>query len=165
MSWILEALTGKTATAIASAASIVSLALTVAVYLGVRKIKRFYIFNARMPDLNERLAVIASKISSQLNSNTLNSDALTETLADAEVTLKSLSRKVGNPIKSEASRILKNIHSIDGRDGFIKKLLSNKGEHNHNAEREARIREIYVSLYRLNAECKEVYEDARWEQQ
>lgn len=166
MSWFVDVFSGKTITAIACASSIASLLLTFVVFLGVRKIRKFYIFTARVPELNQRLSDIASKISSQLNGNSLESTVVTETMADAEVTLKSLSRKVGNPLKPQAKKIIKEIRLLDKREGILAVLFSSRdnGQQNTANSREERLRRIYIALYKLNAECKEIYEDARWEQ-
>lgn len=150
-----------------SISSILSLALTFAIFLGIRKIKRFYIFTARVPDLNERLIKIASNISSALTSGSFDTTTLTEILADAEVTLKSLTRKVKNPLRSDANKIIKEIRNLERCNGFFCKLLGFWGSKNAPDDEDSyenQIRKIYLDLYRLNAECREVYEDARWEQ-
>lgn len=167
MDQFIELMTGREATAFANATSVISFILTIAVFVGVRRIRKFYIFTARVPDLNGRLSDLASKISSQLNSGSTDSTAITEILADVEVTLKSLIRKVGNPLKSSANKIIKEIRSLDHGDSFIRKLIQSIRDSEDSGvitDRETKIRNIYIALYKLSAECKEIYEDARWEQ-
>lgn len=166
MNELIEFIKGDAFSALGSISSIVSLILTFLVFLGVRNIKRFYIFTARVPELNDRLSEAASKIASALNSGSITSDSTAEILADTEAILKSLIRKVDKPLKADAKRLIKNIQSMDGCD----KVWCRAYKHFFSSENqdtqenfESRLRDVYLSLYRLNAECREVYEDSRWE--
>ena len=78
--------------------SIAGFLLSVFVLLAVRKIKKFYIFTARVPLVNEKLVDIASSISDHLNSFDGYTTKTFKILADAEINLKSLSRKVDGPL-------------------------------------------------------------------
>lgn len=167
MDWVINIISGKYVTAIATLSSIVSLVITVAVYLGIRKIKRFYAFTARVPELNERLGEIASKISSSLNSGSLNTTSTKEMLVDAEVILKSICNKVDQPFKSQIKKTIHEIEAIDNTKGLKNKIINffkKTSEINNSNIEESRLREVYISLYKINAECKSVYEDFRWEQ-
>lgn len=167
MDWVIGIISGKYVEAIATLSSVISLVITIAVYFGIRKIKRFYAFTARVPELNERLGEIASKISSSLNSGTLNIIYTKEMLADAEVILKSIYKKVDQPLKKQVKKILHEIESIDDTRGITNKIINffkETSEINSEGVQESRLREVYISLYKLNAECKNAYEDSRWEQ-
>lgn len=165
MDWLTEILKATTLSSIGSLASIASLLLTIAVFIGVRNIRRYYVFTARVPELSERLSSLASKISSQLNSKSEGSTR--EILADIEVTLNSLVRKLDNPLKKQAKDIVKEIRKLEEDPGILRSLLNfvHIG-HETDAEvetRELKLRQIHISIYKLTAECKEAYEDARWE--
>jgi len=164
MDWAIDIVNGKYISAFAALSSIISLVITVAVYLGIRKIKRFYAFTARVPELNERLGEIASKISSSLNSGTLNTTSTKEMLADAEVTLKSICNKVDNPLKNQVRKIIHDIEFIDNTKGLKNKFVKFFNGSPYEGIQENKLREVYISLYKLNAECKNAYEDSRWEQ-
>ena len=167
MEEILEIVKSDELAIFGSISSILSLALTFAIFLGIRKIKRFYIFTARVPDLNKRLIKIASSISSALTSGSFDTTKLTEILANAEAILKSLTRKVNNPLRSDANKIIKEIRNLERCNGFLCKLFGFWGSKNASGDEdnhEEKLRKIYLDLCRLNAECREVYEDARWEQ-
>ena len=167
MDWIIDVLVGKIVTAIASVSSIASLILTFVIFLGIRKIKKFYIFTARVPELNNRLNDIASKISLQLTQNTTESTLTREILADAEIVLKSLYKKVSSPLKGQVKKVINEIRSLEERGSIRYRIISffrNKSRDDQNATQEQQLQNIYISLYRLNGEVKEIYEDSRWEQ-
>ena len=146
--------------------SIAGFILSVFVLLTVRKLKKFYIFTARVPQVNEELGNIASSVSEHL----INFDGYTtktfEILANAEITLKSLGRKVDGPLKKQVNHLVKDISSINIKrhpviQGIIDFITSST---NNNVDSEKEILgRIYVSLYKINKECSVRYEDARWE--
>jgi len=155
---MIELVKSANLSSIGSLASVASLFLTTAVFIGIRNIRRYYLFTARVPELSERLSNLASKISSQLNSK--GEGSTSEILADVEVTLNSLVRKLDNPLKKQAKDIVKEIRKLEETPGFIKKLLNGD---TGTKIRESKLRQIHISIYKLTAECKEAYEDARWE--
>jgi|GEM_PF-2743315 len=159
--------TSKEITAFATVVTILSFFMTLYVMFTINKIRKFYIFNARVPEIIERLTDITSKISIQLNSFDGINRALNEILVNAEVELSSLTRKVDGSLKNQASSLATEIRILSGRNSWkdhiqISSLFSN----NHNSTRtpEDSIQYIYLSLYKLTEECKTRYKDARWEQ-
>jgi len=69
LKFILDKTTLKWMTIIGTIASILSLIISGFVYLSVKKIRRFYLLNARVPELLENLSEHASKLSDCLNPN------------------------------------------------------------------------------------------------
>lgn len=167
MSEIVEFLLSREFAALASLSSVLSLLLTFAVFIGVRRIRKHYVFTARIPELIDRLGNHASQISSLLDSDSIEATSMYETLAEAEVTLKSLKRKIGGSVKAEAGSLIKQISALrlSGSEsgnwlpGFMSKLGSTPA-----TNRENHIRRVYLAMYKITSECKEAYEDARWEQ-
>lgn len=159
MDWIISFMVDKPFTALASLSSVVSLILTFFVFIGVGKIRKFYIFTARIPELSERLSEMASNISSALNGDDSESVKTKQTLAEAEVALQSLCRKSSNPIKGSAKRVIDEIREFNGQRSWFS--VSNNS---HGQSPEQQLRSIHIALYKLVAEIKEVYEDKRWEQ-
>lgn len=146
--------------------SIAGFLLSVFVLLAVRKIKKFYIFTARVPLVNEKLVDIASSISDHLNSFDGYTTKTFKILADAEINLKSLSRKVDGPLRKQVENLVKEISSINAsRHPVIQSiidLLTFSTSENGETEKEL-LERIYVSLYKITKECSTRYEDARWE--
>lgn len=130
-----------------SIASIISLILTIIIYFGIRKIKRFYIFTGRVPEVVGNLNKIASNISEHLNDYEDFIPQIGLDLADAEVALKTLNRKVG---KREHRKPINTL---------IKTI--NKYEPNPDGEEE--LRKIHIGLHKIVAEVQELRKDQRWE--
>lgn len=160
-------LTSKETTAFATVVTILSFLMTLYVMFAINKIRKFYIFNARVPEIIERLTDIASKISNQLNSFNGIDRPLYEILVNAEVELLSLTRKVDGSLKKQAISLVTEIRNLNGRDNWkdrVNALLLINNNRNTIITPEKSIQNIYLSLYKLTAECKSRYEDARWEQ-
>jgi len=159
--------TSKEITAFATIITILSFFMTLYVMFAVKKIRRFYIFNARVPEIIKRLTDITSKISIQLNSFDGIDRALNEILVNAEVELSSLSRKVDGSLKKQASLLAKEIRILSGRNNWKDRIqIPSLSNNDNKAIRtpEESVQNIYLSLYKLIAECKTRHEDARWEQ-
>ncbi len=140
--------------------------MTLYVMFTINKIRKFYIFNARVPEIIERLTDIASKISIQLNSFDGIDRALNEILVNAEVELLSLTRKVDGSLKKQANSLITEIRVLTGRNNWrdrIQIFPSFNNNRNGTSTQEESIQNIYLLLYRLAAECKNRHEDARWE--
>jgi hypothetical protein len=131
--------------AIANAASIAGFLLTVWVFWDVRNLRNFYLFKARVPELQERLSTLASSISSSLSSGDVATVALDEVLAELEILMRSLRQKTQSHSKSAAKRILK----------MLKAYPSNRS-----AEQ---LRVIYLEIRKLDQEITLVQQDAAWE--
>ena len=61
---LITTMNGNSISALGTISSIAGFILSVFVLLAVRKIKKFYIFTARVPQVNDKIAEIASSISS-----------------------------------------------------------------------------------------------------
>lgn len=88
-------------------ASIVSLIVSGFVFWGVRKIRQNFLFNARAPELIDKLNKLASKISSLLNDFEQSKEDIFLEIGKSKITLKTLSTKLGNDQKKSASSIVK----------------------------------------------------------
>lgn len=161
---IANIINGKYITALGVISSIASLIISVFVLLTVKKIKRFYAFTARAPEINQKLIEIASAISDNLNSFNGFTTGLYTLLGDAEVNLKSISRKTDGPLKKKINLLIKLISSIDSRPNWSTRILGFFKNTNNDIDSQKDIlQNIYVSLYKITAECTEIYEDSRWE--
>lgn len=159
MNEIIDFLNTKEMLALSGASSIFSLALTCYVFIGIRKIRKQFMFNARVPNLLQRLTEASSRISSSLDSDSINSTHLNEALADTEILLKSLRPKIGRPTKNQATKIISLIRKIDGRRGLFGRF-SNQSNHE---PRDKAIRTVHIEIYKIIQEISELYEDSRWE--
>lgn len=152
-------------TGLSSIASIIGFFMTLYVTFTVQKIRKFYIFNARVPEINGRLTNIASSISSQLNSFSGINTTISKILVDAEVDLSSLSRKVDGSLKKDIKSIILQIHLITGKRSKFEKVVRffKKDVSGDDVSIEKLLRKIHLALYKVTKECQEKYEDARWE--
>lgn len=160
-------LISKEITAFATVVSILSFFMTLYVMFAINKIRKFYIFTARIPEIIERLTVITSKISTQLNSFNGIDRTLKEILVNAEVELLSLTRKVDGSLKKQAGSLVTEIRILSGRNNWkdhIQLFLQFNNNHNATVSQEESIQNLYLLLYKLTEECKSRYEDAKWEQ-
>ena len=130
-----------------SIASIVSLFLTIFIFFGIRKIKRFYIFTGRVPEVVESLDKIASNISKHLNDYEESQPLIRLELAKAEVSLKSLRKKIG---KREHRKP-------------INTLIKTINKYKPNSENQEDLRDIYLDLYKIVSQIEELQKDQKWE--
>ena len=143
-----------------STASLFSLLLTALIYIGIRKIRRFYIYIARVPELNEKLENSATEMSEHLDQFKGNSTKTHEILMKAEVSLKSLSLKINNnEIKSKIKDTLDEISSLEFKKGFFGKKEKNLSTEDQKKALES----IYLGLRKITFQCRENYEQSRWE--
>jgi len=142
-----------------SISSLLGLFVTVVIYMSLAKIRRFYVYTARVPDLNEKLEEVASQISEHLNSYEGNTTKTFEILAHAEVTLKSLRGTIKGPINSQIKSVVNKIQAACGKHS----LLSYFRKEDNMENQKSGLEDIYVSIYKIVIECKEDYEASRWE--
>ena len=161
---LVNILVTKEATALGTLASIVSLAMTVYVLLGIRKIKRFYSFNALIPQALNRLDEISRDISSRLNSFEGITVGITQCLIDAEISLTSLKSMIDGDLKNEIKSAISEIRILVNRTSILEQLGSKLfTKHHENQTPEYALRNIYLSLYRIEKQCRAKYDEARWE--
>lgn len=117
---VINTINNKYFVALGTISSIASLALTILVYIGVNRIKKFYIFTARMPAIKERLQQIASDISAHPNIFEGYSTKTFTILADAEIALRSLRNKTDGPLQIQAAALIKQVQRIGGKQSLIR---------------------------------------------
>jgi hypothetical protein len=127
-------------------ASIASLALTIAVFHGVRRLKQFYLVTARLPQLLLRLRGHAANISNALNDIEAFRDRAVEEIIATEVTLGSLRAKLSGQPR----------HAVGGALAAFRKL-------NRRAFSAMELRDCYLHLLRVTEEIKNLQADRKWE--
>lgn len=143
-------------------ASIISFLMTIYVTYSILKIRKFYIFNTRVPEIICQLETLSSEISAQLNTFDEINTTVSEILAKVEANLASLSRKVDRPLKIQANDIIRDISMLNGKITLINKIKTFFENKPQNQEKQ--LQKIYLSLYLLIAQCRTRFDDAKWEQ-
>jgi predicted PurR-regulated permease PerM len=133
-------------TDIGSVASILGLVLTILIFLSLRKIRRFYVFTARVPELLDKLTKHAGKISEYQKEFSNSQQEIELELSKAEVVLKSLKKKVSRQTKSSINNVLKTVKTYYNSISDSKSLW-----------------EVYVKIQILIDEIKELQLDIKWE--
>jgi hypothetical protein len=131
--------------AMADALSIIGFFLTVKVLWDVRHLQNFYLFKARVPELTDRIGVVASRISELLNDYDGSTAEIQVVLAELEVVLNSLQKKTSSRAKAAAKESIKQIRNYAKQPD------------------ETKLRGIYVELRKLGIEVSEIRQDAEWE--
>ena len=130
---------------IGNAASILGLLLTVLVFIGLRSIKRSYIFTARVPELLKKLVAHASSIAAYQKDFSNSQQEIQLELAGTEIVLKSLRRKVSRSTRGSVRRVLKVVKDSNG---------PNQSHDN--------VWTIYVEMQKLIIEVQELQSDLKW---
>ncbi len=130
---------------IADVLEVVGFVLTIYVLITIKKIKNYYVFKARVPDLLKKMSKHASQLS-QYHKDFENSkpEILLE-IGQAEVILNSLSKKVGKQVNSSIKEVTKQI--------LYYKTYQEK----------SRAWDIYISLQKVHQEIINLQEDRKWE--
>jgi len=131
---------------IANVSSVLSLLLTVYVLYTVRKIKSYYVFKARVPELVHQIAEQASRLALFHNDYKNSRQQIALELGQVEVTLSSLRKKVDRQTKKRITSAVERI-----------------GEWNSYKEDKNRLWAVYVDLQKVIQEVKNVQEDREWE--
>ena len=152
--WVYEKLTS-----LSPVADAVSLVVSVAVYLSISKMRKFYLYAARAPELISKLEEIASQISSQLNSFNGSSTEIHKLLAQAEVSLKALQNGAKGNIKSLIKSSVKELKGISKQNGNLSDEMREKMIEIDRM----RLEGIYLSIYKITVACRENYESLKWE--
>jgi hypothetical protein len=126
-------------------ASILSLLLTGWVWLELRNIRKTYLFRARVPEINVKLSKFASEIADGMNNYNESTSEIAVAVGQSDALLKSLHSKTSGSSKSQAKTCL----------GLASAYLREPSE--------AKIRELYVALRKLEAAVEEQLEDLKWE--
>jgi hypothetical protein len=144
--WLSAEIGKITFSGVGSAASIVSFAITLYLLYAVRKIKSFYVFKARVPELTEQLKEHASKLADLHRDFKESREQVLLEIGKAGVTLKSLKKKVGRPTKKSISVVIK--------------LIDDYNPHNQTP---SYLWKIYVELQKVIQEIISVQSDRAWE--
>lgn len=132
---------------IGSVASIIGLVLTIFIYFGVRKIRRDFLFRARIPALLKKLQKHASKLSRCLQDYSNTKEATDEELSIAEVNLVSLYQKSYGPLKKSLKSLIKDIRRFRKDDSRSTKQ---------------NLRSIYLNINMVVQEINNLREDEKW---
>lgn len=130
-------------------ASILSFIISILVWLSVKKIREFYVFNARSPAFTQKLSKLASNLSEGLNSYEGITTKIKKNLVEIDITLKSLRKNSNSEVKATINVLIKN----------IKKAESNN---DHEVSKEL-LENIHIMTYKVIKQCEERYEESRWE--
>lgn len=128
-------------------ASIASLALTVLVYFNVRKLRRAYLFTARVPELIDELRAKASELLNLHGSGAQSKSQVQVVMAEADVLLRSLKSKVGG-----------------GSRSAVNTALIATAEYQMNDSAEIVLR-VYVAIQKCLAELRQIQLDLKWDRQ
>jgi hypothetical protein len=146
MSALSDWLTRLSLSDIASVASIAGLLITIWVAANLRKIKTFYLFTARVPQLARRLRQHSSALATYMNDPVSFQEKIREEMVAAEVTVDSLQRKLGGHSKKTVRNLLTNVRR------------ASEGEFSPPA-----IREVYLLMIHVNEQLKDLQSDLKWE--
>lgn len=126
--------------------SLVSLLLTIFIFLSIRKIKNFYFCKVRLPQLIKKVKSNTSKISDFLNNFKESKDNIRLELGKLEANLKSLSKKINKPIKLYIKKDLKRIRNLS-KNNLTPEITW----------------EIYREVSKTLEEINNYFEDIKWE--
>jgi len=133
---------------VGNVASILGFSLTIIILLLIKRIKSFYIFRIRVPEISIRLQTIVSNISSLMNDYESSHYSIDIEVAKCEIALKSLRKKISGSAKKSVKELIEKLY-------YYQKNQENKTENN--------IRNIYVEALKIIEEIKEIQEDYKWE--
>lgn len=125
--------------------SVISFGLTIYVLLTIRKIKTFYVFNARVPDLLKGLAKQNTQLLSLYNQFEESKPQILLHISSTQVTLDSLSKKVDKNIQASIKEVATQISSYKS------------------SEEKNELWKIYVELAKVHQEITHLLEDRKWE--
>src|SRR5215208_3669499 len=130
---------------IADVLSILGFVLTVVVYVNVRKIKRGYLFVARVPELIEKLRINAAELVPLQLTFKDSTEQVQLTLGEAEGLLESIRSKVDGSPRAAVVRALKHVRR------FPEKATASG------------LRETYVEIQKCLVVLREHERDLKWE--
>lgn len=131
----------------ADIASVVSLALTLLVYFNIRKLRRAYLFTARVPELIDDLSVKASELLTLHGIGAQSKSQIQVVMAEADVLLRSLKSKVDGSSRSA-----------------VNAALIATAEYQMNDSPEIVLR-VYVGMQKCLMELRQAQLDLKWDRQ
>lgn len=129
----------------ADIASVVSLALTLLVYFNIRKLRRVYLFTARVPELTEELSGKASALALLRLTTAESKSDIQLLMAEAEVTLRYLRSKVAGSSKLAVKAVLRAI---------------NQYQVSQDADA---VWQVYLAMQRCLVELRQTQLDLKWD--
>jgi hypothetical protein len=126
-------------------ASLASLGLTLLVYFNVRKLRRAYLFTARVPELTDELSGKASELARLHVTNAESKSQIQVLMAESDVLLRSLKLKV-----SGSSRVA------------VKAVLIATAEYQLNDSADI-VWRVYVAMQKCLAELRQTQLDLKWD--
>ncbi len=129
-----------------SLASILGLGLTGWALWEIRRLRRFYVFKARVPELLANLDQHASTLAGCLSDFPNSENLANKELAQIQATLKSLEPKLQGASKRSVKRLLESLE-IQGQ-----------------TPNERRIKQTYLSVITVVSEIENLQEDLEWQQ-
>ncbi len=145
---------------ISNISSIGSLIITLFVLYNLRSIRKVFLFNARVPELNNKLSELASLLSKQLNySNGLTTE-IKKNLADTEVVLNYLKKKVNRHLSKKIKILINDIKFVQG-DKIVWNLKKKKQL--SETQKQEFLEKIYIDIYKITSDVNELYKDYQWE--
>jgi len=122
-------------------------------------------FTARIPEINQKLSEIASSISERLDTFDGFTTTIEKLLVEAEVNLKSMSRKSSGSLKKYSDFLIADINKIGKRRRFFDKVTFNVFRKSINDKNSQKIilEKIYTLLYKVVSECNENIKDSKWD--
>ena len=131
----------------ADIASVVSLALTLLVYFNVRKLRRAYLFTARVPELVDELSAKASELLTLHGIGAQSKSQIQVVMAEADVLLRSLKAKVDGSSRSAVNAAL---------------IATAEYQMNDSADIVFR---VYVAMQKCLEELRQAQLDLKWDRQ
>ena len=128
--------------------SILGLILTIFILGNLRRIHRHFLFQARFPNLRNKIAKHRKSLSQLLNTYDTSKQQIQIELQKCRANLNSLKPKL-------------NRSSRNGVNQVIKQIKSTCGSYSHLSE--SQVREIHISLVFLEQELENLNQDIKWE--
>ena len=130
---------------LANIQSSISFGLLLWGFVNLRKIKRYYVFTGRVPDLLESLRRHASSISLFLNDFEDSISGISEELARAEIVVKSLKKKLNREPKRAMGKLLKTMRAYE------------------KSSTEANLWQAYIGMIKAVDQIEDLQQDMKWE--
>jgi hypothetical protein len=128
-------------------ASLLSLVLTLLVYFNVRKLRRAYLFTARVPELTEELDSKAAELARLHATSEASKSQLQVVLAEIDVLSRSLRSKVDGDSRRAVKAVLVSITEYPGRESADA------------------VWQVYVAMQKCLAELRQAQLDLKWDRQ
>lgn len=132
---------------VGSYSSIIALFITIWIIGSFRRMKREFLFQARSPELMQKLSSHRSELSSLLNTYPASQDDIAVELRRCQATLQNLNSMLNRKKKTSMKKVLKK----------VKNSASTK-----NSVYKEQVREVYLDLVLLEEELHNLSQDYRW---